>query len=670
MGQYQIRFGQDLGIAEDLRLSGATPSAAVRFYCESQWKPVAGSSLHLFIAHSPELDGDRSFLSVSLNYGLLRSLRLDSQNAQTTEVVVNLPPNLLKTENQLVFSATQHARVDERAPLMTSIRMTSYIVVQYQETDPQLDLSLFPAPFADARSYRSKRVSLLLPQTASSETLEANALLVANLCRRSHPRQLQVSVVQSVQNAKDSLLIVGTPAEQPQLEAGTEMKIQRTAKRSLIEAEGGGGLGEFEGVVGVTARPGPSRIPVLFVTGNSPQAVLKAARTLLAPGQALKGRFATITQEPSAPRESRRSWSGYIPPRSRFTLADLASKAVRLAAGSDQPLRLELPATPDARFLEHGHRMTLNLQLSAEAIPASSLEVFFNDSLLKKYTAREIFRGRLASVNVEVPAELLKSANFLKLVYQVQPPAADGGAELELLPNSEFYLPREYETKLPDLSLLQHRLYPFSLNPALADSTILLPDAVSADLFVALLELSCTLGKMVPSDHLGFHVRRAAEVSSDLKGASNFIVLNVDAGGLPTEQLFLGWTPPPWIEGLKGAFTIQTWLSSWNREKSVLQLAARSPAALVQGLSLCFSDRMLRELKGDAAYVTPNGAVSLRMSQPRRFEERSYLTRLEAWLRVHWIALPIILALASGILFVGLRLALGHYRRGREAAAG
>ncbi|HEU0004653.1 MAG TPA: hypothetical protein VFS12_01565, partial [Terriglobia bacterium] len=47
-------------------------------------------------------------------------------------------------------------------------------------------------------------------------------------------------------------------------------------------------------------------------------------------------------------------------------------------------------------------------------------------------------------------------------------------------------------------------------------------------------------------------------------------------------------------------------------------------------------------------------------------EEQLYLTRLEAWMREHWVVLPIVLTLASVVLFVGLRVVLGNYGRAQN----
>src|SRR5262245_24568933 len=88
--QYAIQFKEHLKISNDLKLTGAHSAAALRFNCEALWKPVAGSALHLFFRHSPDIDGNRSFLSVTLNYGVLRSLRLDEHNESAAEVIIPL----------------------------------------------------------------------------------------------------------------------------------------------------------------------------------------------------------------------------------------------------------------------------------------------------------------------------------------------------------------------------------------------------------------------------------------------------------------------------------------------------------------------------------------------------------------------------------------------------
>src|SRR5262249_4797930 len=112
---YRISFQDQLKLPQNLRLFGNAAARTVRFTCESAWKPAAGSALHLFLEHSPSLDPDRSFLSVSLNYGVLRSVRLDEQNERLTEVTIPLPAGQLQLQNDLLFSVEQYAARGDRA---------------------------------------------------------------------------------------------------------------------------------------------------------------------------------------------------------------------------------------------------------------------------------------------------------------------------------------------------------------------------------------------------------------------------------------------------------------------------------------------------------------------------------------------------------------------------
>src|SRR5262249_9344130 len=130
-GQYSIQFKDQLKISNDLRLTGRFGSQSVRFDCESAWKPAAGSALHLFIHHSGKVYGRRSFLSVTLNYGVLRSLRLDEDNQSVTEVIIPLPPAMLRSENEIVFSVEQFAASGTSSDTWTAIKPSSFVTIQY-----------------------------------------------------------------------------------------------------------------------------------------------------------------------------------------------------------------------------------------------------------------------------------------------------------------------------------------------------------------------------------------------------------------------------------------------------------------------------------------------------------------------------------------------------------
>src|SRR5262245_49500527 len=123
----RLQFREHLKISQDAVLTRARDTRSIAFTLPSRWRPLAGGALHLFVRHSKDLDGDRSFVSVSLNQGILRSFRLDERNVALTEVVIPIPPEMLKGRNELTFAIEQSPRSGSRAEVWTSFGAQSFI---------------------------------------------------------------------------------------------------------------------------------------------------------------------------------------------------------------------------------------------------------------------------------------------------------------------------------------------------------------------------------------------------------------------------------------------------------------------------------------------------------------------------------------------------------------
>src|SRR5262245_58025764 len=249
-----LRFDDPLGIG-DVRLAGPSDARRIPFNCEADWKPRAGSELHLFVEHSPELDPDRSFLSVTLNQGILRSFRLEPANRDGAEVIVALPPGLLRRSNELLLSVEQSSPASPPARPWTIVRAASFLSLQYEVAPPPPSLEELPLPLVDPLSYRPPTLFVLSPARASTETLEAAGHLVAQLAARLAPRPLRVVPVASPDEAGGAVLVVGTPSEQP----------------AAAAALGGRAVGAAGGVALV--RGGAIPPPLVVVTAAAPEGV-------------------------------------------------------------------------------------------------------------------------------------------------------------------------------------------------------------------------------------------------------------------------------------------------------------------------------------------------------------------------------------------------------------
>jgi hypothetical protein len=669
-GVVRLHFGEHLRISQDVQLTGTTDARSVGFTLSSRWKLLPGGALHLFVRHSEALDGGRSFLSVTLNYGVLRSFRLDHRNAALTEVVVPIPPAVVTRENTLVFSVEQFLdRSAASGEIWSSISPRSFIELRYEEVPPQLSLGRIPQSLLEPHTLSANRLAVLAPRRFDPETLEATALLVANLSRPSASDRVSVHVVRSLQAARDPLLIVGTPAEQPELGAlrgRLSLTTATTRGRIVLQPAQGGPLNEHEGVVGLATRAPTDPNPVLLVSGNSPAAVLRAARSVLDPAWSAAGTLARVATDARRTPARVRGWQGFIPPRSFFTLADLGLSDLKITPERGFSLAVPLNATPDTRFLGYGHRMLLKLKLNADLFVGDArLLVQVNDVTLADEPVRELFGRSIASMALTIPPSVLKPRNVLRLTWSGTTYGATQGVVAWLLSTSELYLPRYYETELPELALLQSQLYPFSLRGDLSDVVVVLTGDANEEIFSALILLSVALARLAPDPPLTFRVRRLSDLSPTDRAEFHLLVLNPEDRRDALGGLLPSWKPRSPAESFRSRPTIREMASPWNRERYVLVISAPSGRQLVQAVGDAFSETTLGQLRGDLAYLGAGHPESFVVGPRHRVLEYSYRTLIEAWLRTYWLALPLILIAVSGILFVGVRLALRHYGRGR-----
>jgi hypothetical protein len=631
---YEIRFDRELGLRRALRLRYTKDSRLVDFRCEAGSQPVSGSALHLFLEHSPQLNPDRSFLSVSLNYGVLRSIRLDEANQRPTEIIIPLPPNLLHRANRLMFSVEQHYPAGTAsAAIWTSILGRSYITIHAHPAPASNDLRELPLPLIDPNSYRPKAVDVLLPQWIAPPTLEATALLVANLVNHVATEPVMVNVVRSIAEATHPLLIVGTSDEQPGLR--------------LVEAAAR--LSGDEGLAGISRGLHGKLSPVVFVTGKSPEGVLRAARRVAL--SAVSGNPVQVVDDTRYRPADFRAWKGFIPPNGHFTVRDLGIEDLTLGPGNDYTLVLPLRAPPDFRFFSRGAQMTLQFRLAPgfTSVPRH-LIIQLNGVRLQDFDVSAVVKDSILSVPTNIPGGLLRSQNFLTISMPARKPSEESPPSAVLLANSQFTFPCDYAAELPDLSLLRFHFYPFSRSPDLSDLVIEVPHVVDLGMFEAVVELANSLGRLAPADRVDFRVRQMGTFSESERSDSQIIYLG-DAS----------------YRGQPASAALHEAPSEWDRRKFVLTISAASTAALKQAIEQFFEEPKLNRLSGDTALVTTRGLICLATRRKSSVGERLLLLRLEVWLKTEWLALPGILAAVSAVLFAVWRLVLERLNRRQSA---
>ena len=605
--------------------------------CESSGRPAAGSVLHLFIDHSPDLDSNRSFLSVTLNYGVLRSVRLDDHNQSTTEITIPIPPEMLRLDNDLTLSVEQFPVARNSHDVWTAIKPSSFVAVQYAEKPPPSDLSLLPAPFVDRHSYRPQQLFVMLPDRPSSQTLEANALFIANYAAR-FGEALAVRPVRSIDAAPGHLVMIGAPGEQPLrlLENRLPVRLSQVGKET--------------GVAVLVPKPGRAADSILLVTGGSPQAVSRAAHRVIDGRFDAGSRFALAPQDTQpAPPLARRQWKGFAPPSSRFTLADMGVvRELKFGPENDFSLNLPIVVTPDTRFADYGSEMALAFRFDSGAgADNAMLDVTLNGNALGRVEHADVSSDASTSFRFRIPGQWLHRQNVLKVAWRGLKAASEKDGAAWLLPGSEFVLPRDYHSQLPDLGLLQHGLYPFSLRADLSDVMLVLPDDVDDEVAAAVFEFAGRIGRLVPTDRFSFGVKRRSELSRNSQSFSHEIEFRI--GKLPN------------VTASKGAVAVIQ-ESIPDAQHYALIITAPSSRALSAAIKTIFMDGALKQFRDDTAFIYPNKIVSVKTAPVLQISEYSYFNHLNLWLRENWIALPVILTTVSLLLFIGLRLVLTQYK--------
>jgi len=214
------------------------------------------------------------------------------------------------------------------------------------------------------------------------------------------------------------------------------------------------------------------------------------------------------------------------------------------------------------------------------------------------------------------------------------------------------------------LALLQSSFYPLSLQPDFSDTVVVVPEEGGEDGFATLCELAALLGRLGPGDHLSFKVGRAAELVGRPPNL-NLILLETARGAVNPALPLPDTKALPRREALARLPLLEARLSPWSTERTVLRIRAGSPALLRAAVRSLSRPGLLERLGGDTAFLAAEGPLCFTLGAQRTFQEVSYLTRLEAWLRDNWLALPAILAIGSGLLYMALRLNFEERRAAR-----
>ncbi|MDP2305479.1 MAG: cellulose biosynthesis cyclic di-GMP-binding regulatory protein BcsB [Pseudomonadota bacterium] len=659
-----------LGSPDDRVLRGMEAVESLSFTRPRSWALAGDPVARIRFAHAPGYT-ERSRLTVRLNGREVGAVALDAGNEAGGVLVVALPAARLADYNTLAIVATQLTAGCERpfdTALWTRIAGDSSIELPGAPAPVLPKVSTMREPLFDPLGYGALRVTPVLPGALSVGSLSALTEVGLALGRVADWRRVDVQdPVATVAEAETAGLLLGTLAEIPEASV-------------LVDTSA---LSGDQGLVALVRHPHDPTLPVLVVTGLNAAGVRNAARAVARADRAawITGDVAVVERISDAPPPRAARVPGPVGDRDSVRLSDLgvADHTVDglYAASLTVPLLLEGDTFPRPDGAEVRVRYAYGAGLDPSL---STLEVRFNDVGLVSVPLDQLEGSPDSVVSVKVPARLVGPHDTLQIGFHLFPAVFDtcGVTTADHLwgtvfADTEVHLARDHAARLPDLSLLKQRWFPFNAEAPGERVTVLLGErAEPYDVAAALQIVADLAARSVAEDPevillAGRDERGGARSesggASEARGGARILLVRED-------QPHPAWlTLEPGRGGPRsgGLATVEALQPSPEPGTGVLVLRAPDGARLVSLARQLGDDEVLVQLRGSRVVVHEDGGVSTVESVATKWVVRATgLARLRLLLQEHGPAF--LSALLPGVLAAGFALRAWARRRGGVTA--
>ncbi len=686
--QYAVEFNRSPIVGNRFRLRGIYSEARLGFTRPRGWKIKSAKALIRY-QHSPALFASRSNLTVQVNGTSIGSVPLNRKESQVGQVLFRIPPNLIQDYNDLSLIAQQNNDIKCSDPtdptLWTEVLPDSKLLFEYQPQPIPLNLRRYPYPFFDDLSLDTNRIVYLLPKL-NQAWLTAAPRFQAALGRLANFRPIETRLVQTLKQVKpnERLVIIGTPADQAALKS-LDLPFKIVADQ--IQDGNKTPLADDVGVLMLTATKG--NVPVLVVTGNGPEGVIKAAQFLVQPDTRKigTGRAILVNNLKSVATPSPRNWPRYLPEKDSFKLSDLKTpiegkpfQDITVRGSGAPPVEFDFRALPDDQF-KRGSYMNLRYSYGPQVNPRlSAVEVLLDDIFIGGARLTSEDGATRQTLKVDLPANLIKPTSKIKVAFRLnpkEPPQCGKVTDQQLTgtvhADTEFKLVRENSVQLPNLELLQTG-FPFAAPQDLSRTALVLPDSPTQTDLLTLLAFSERLGRLTQADSVQVRGYTTSSLPDQISKTHHLV-------GIGTRKKF----PFPKVfesSGLRllDAFSrqtnqgsIQTWpdtdgvikevLSPGNSDRVLLALSAQTDQGLERVRQILSKDPWFFQLRGDTVLVSSDASDTAsydpdaykleffqRAPATKRLENTNLLSKMSRFLQDHWFLLPV------GIVAIALLL--------------
>ncbi|HEY9685845.1 MAG TPA: cellulose biosynthesis cyclic di-GMP-binding regulatory protein BcsB [Coleofasciculaceae cyanobacterium] len=487
-----------------------------RFTKPTTWQVAPSSQVVVEFQHSHELLPNRSWLQIIVNDKVVKHVPLTHANENGTRLTVPLPVGLLKDFNTLAFRVEQHYADKCEDPLdkslWTQILPPTQIIFNYTPTVPQVSLAGYPYPIIDPLTYSPAKVHYVTSAQASQQELQALAFVNVHLAQQAqiHEIKTRVSFEDQPGPANEHVVFVGKGSTIPDA-AKYQASFGDYALQGgqWMNRRTGQTLGNDQGLILFFQAPGSAEHTVLVVTGNSDQAVIKAAEYLTTrPKEStLLGNALEVPPGWSASGARGSKVSRFIESSTR-SFQELGFTIQEVQKINAPPITYHVPIVGDFRNQNGKLWLDLHYSYSPQLNPEfSSLELRMNDVSIANIPLTNPNGETDKHFSVQIPNELIKVRNDLVAQFHLEPDkhgwCVDNYVDNswgKIMDNSALRVEGGVSSRMPDLGLLNNTMYPYSKEDNLQAVHLVVPKDPTPQLLEAMLGFTTRLGRSTLAD--------------------------------------------------------------------------------------------------------------------------------------------------------------------------
>ncbi len=413
-----------------------------------------------------------------------------------SKIVQQIPVYLLKRFSTLEVSISLKSLKTHCLGYINIKKLLLKGLINYLQS-PYL-ISQYPDILLNKEKNPDNVILFQLPEKISPVTSMAVSYIAEDLGYRGKSHTPEIEVIRDAGTARKGVtLIIGTPEEQyfsplmlKIIGISSHISLRRGRGHYFWVNAKGEKIPEDLGVLITTNNA--HGFPVFIVTGNSDEAVLKAALALITEARGLGENVFFVASE----------YYGFnrtpviLGPEPEYFDLSQVYKGTARVTGPEARFVLPLRFLPGMEFLPYSQIFRLRLKASRFVnIKKSKLKITIDGEKILD----ENMVGPCADSGKEVviPWKALEPVNFLNFDFKIVPriPVTDSSLLwVEILPTTRFRMTRKWVIEMPDLKYLKYYGFPFGYSPYVK-KTYAVIDQLSTDRFKVYLEFMRFLGE-------------------------------------------------------------------------------------------------------------------------------------------------------------------------------